>query len=276
MSGEPNQDFRSKANNLLDTFINASDVAARGYLEIHRKRYIETIKIIDDIFRSYLDTGTTRKLRILELGTSGFFPVIFNNLLDLDCVDITEYSNPVEFPIKYNNYSIGDYSVKTKAYQIDFGKSCFPCGDNYYDLVICLEVLEHIERDPILFMSEINRILVDDGLILISTPNICSINRLKQILTGWHPHFFCAFNRNLSNDRHHLEYSPPLIRQLIDASGFDEVYFSTFDAYADADPDIIKLLVERDFPTSLRGDTIISVSQKVSQVRVRFPDMLYA
>lgn len=45
--------------------------------------------------------------------------------------------------------------------------------DNFFDLVICFEMLEHIKPEfvsPIL--EEINRIVCEDGTVLISTPNI--------------------------------------------------------------------------------------------------------
>lgn len=71
-----------------------------------------------------------------------------------------------------------------------------PFDDAKFDLVVCLEVIEHIEKaEQLLF--EINRILKKDGLLLISTPNYAYFNvRLKILLgkpipdEGYHFRFF--------------------------------------------------------------------------------------
>jgi len=274
--GEPPLPLKSEAITLLDQFIQSKDDNSKTYLELHRKRYLCTIEILIKLLINLHEMIPNRKIRILELGTSGFFPVILGNLFDCDCVDVTEYANPALYSTKNVIYRIGDLSFQSISYQIDFDNSFFPCGNESYDLVICLEVIEHIGRDPVLFMSELNRLLIQNGYLFISTPNICAINRVKQILAGWHPYFFCAFNKNLTNDRHHLEYSPQLLQQLIESSGFDEITFQTLDVYAEADIATIEVLHNHGYPTENRGDTIFSVSKKVSVVRNRFPEMLYA
>lgn len=274
--GEALPPFKVRATELLDQFIQSKDNNSKAYLGLHRKRYLSTIEILINLLNGILSVNPKKKIRILELGTSGFFPVIIGNLFDCDCVDVTEYANPALYGVKNAVHTIGDLSFKSKSYQIDFDSNFFPCGDEFYDLIICLEVIEHVGRDPVLFMSELNRLLIQEGLLLISTPNICATNRVKQMLEGWHPYFFCAFNKNLTNDRHHLEYSPQLLRQLIESSGFDEVSLETLDVYAEGDIATIEILLNNGYPTEYRGDTIFSVSKKVSEVRKRFPDMLYA
>jgi 2-polyprenyl-6-hydroxyphenyl methylase/3-demethylubiquinone-9 3-methyltransferase len=52
-----------------------------------------------------------------------------------------------------------------------------------FDLVTCLEVLEHV-AEPRAFVGGLARILAPDGLLILSTPNRTAMSRLVLILIG--------------------------------------------------------------------------------------------
>lgn len=56
-----------------------------------------------------------------------------------------------------------------------------PFKDSSADFVVCTEVLEHI-IDPKVALCEFSRVIKNDGLIIVSIPNECVINNLKEIL----------------------------------------------------------------------------------------------
>lgn len=65
----------------------------------------------------------------------------------------------------------------------------FPYDDNYFEIVIAIEVSEHI-LDHENFFREIGRILKPEGKLFISTPNILSLkSRWRFLATG----FFYSF-----------------------------------------------------------------------------------
>lgn len=65
----------------------------------------------------------------------------------------------------------------------------FPYPDNSFDIVIAVEVSEHI-IDHEVFFRELSRILKPEGQLLLSTPNILSIkSRFRFLFTG----FFYSF-----------------------------------------------------------------------------------
>jgi SAM-dependent methyltransferase len=77
------------------------------------------------------------------------------------------------------------------AYLVDVSTEPLPFPDNFFDIVICLETLEHL-MNPYFAMMEIRRVLKEKGRLICSVPNP---------LTG-HPYlypglfefkFFCRF-----------------------------------------------------------------------------------
>lgn len=82
------------------------------------------------------------------------------------------------------------YYKDVKCKKVDITRA-FPYADNYFDLVIAIEVSEHI-ADHENFFAEINRILKPAGKLYLSTPNMLSLkSRLKFLLGG----FFHSFDK---------------------------------------------------------------------------------
>jgi SAM-dependent methyltransferase len=64
-----------------------------------------------------------------------------------------------------------------------------PFKDGFFDYVVCLEGIEHLES-PHLLVREINRVLRVGGVCILSTPNILSLrSRLSYLLYGY-PNYF--------------------------------------------------------------------------------------
>ena len=65
-----------------------------------------------------------------------------------------------------------------------------PFGDKEFDIVTCTEVIEHL-CDPSSVLSEIKRVLKDEGFLTISAPNEYDWYHRLRILFGksidWHP-----------------------------------------------------------------------------------------
>lgn len=93
----------------------------------------------------------------------------------------------------------------SKIYGIDINKSCvakakergmiakrrdankrLPFRDEFFDVVLCNQVAEHLTNPDNLF-EEIHRVLKRDGYTIISVPNLCSLHNRLLILFGFHP-----------------------------------------------------------------------------------------
>lgn len=88
---------------------------------------------------------------------------------------------------------------------------CIPLADEESDLTICFETLEHVPN-PILFLSELERITRKDGKILLSIPWVDQTNVLSKNHGG------VNLERALA-DNHVFEFSPRDFRKIITYTG---------------------------------------------------------
>lgn len=91
----------------------------------------------------------------------------------------------------------------------------FPFKDMSFDSVVALEVIEHVDND-IHLLREVHRVLRDEGLLILSTPNTNHLtNRLRNAL----------FKKELpggkpKNPYHKQEYTPKELASLLESAGF--------------------------------------------------------
>lgn len=160
----------------------------------------------------------------------------------------------------------------------------FPYDDEAFNTVLCCELIEHLQSDPMHMMSEVNRILKPDGHLLLTTPNITSLRAISAILWGYHPAFFPAYLRPRKEGedeeaRHNREYAPTEIRDLLIDSGFSIVRLETGEFIEEPHPDfawIDRMLERYRVPRHLRGDGIYALGRKTGPVKERWPAWLYS
>jgi len=68
--------------------------------------------------------------------------------------------------------------VKTKRVNLNKGK--LPFRDEFFDAVVCLDVIEHV-FEPRSLIKEIHRVLQKKGVLIISTPNNKVLGSLSEV-----------------------------------------------------------------------------------------------
>lgn len=73
----------------------------------------------------------------------------------------------------------------SKKITLDLNKELDPASfSEKYDMLIALEILEHLQN-PWKYLSDCKKLMNDDGLILLSTPNISNfVSRLRFFMRG--------------------------------------------------------------------------------------------
>lgn len=188
----------------------------------------------------------------------------------------------------------------------------FPYPNEHFQLVLCCEVLEHLNEDPMAMMAEINRVTKTGGYLVLTTPNICSARGVAAILTGWQPQHFSQYLRPKADaseesdsggvwsrlrrlvarltgkpgaageavdPKHSREYAPRELPDLLHNSGFEPVSLETGPCGSRDLSEfdwVLPSLKKWGYPTELRGEGIYVVGRKTEPVRERYPPWLYA
>lgn len=99
--------------------------------------------------------------------------------------------------------------------------AALPLPDAAFDGVISVEGIEHLER-PFEFVRECHRVLRDDGLLIMTTPNISSLrSRWRWLLTGFHYKCKYALDESNPNPLHHINMlSYHKLRYILHTNGF--------------------------------------------------------
>ncbi|HUA20635.1 MAG TPA: methyltransferase domain-containing protein [Bryobacteraceae bacterium] len=155
----------------------------------------------------------------------------------------------------------------------------YPYCDEFFDTIVCCEVLEHLQRDPMHMMSEINRVLKQHGTLVLTTPNAVSLRALKSVVVGTHPNLFSKYivPTLLPEARHAREYTPKELLRLFADCGFAIQHIDTtpYGPRPGVYKWLTKLISSCKSLTRLREDCVYIVAQKINPVATRYPAWLY-
>lgn len=99
-------------------------------------------------------------------------------------------------------------ALGVKMFQGEVHEASFP--DRFFDVLTLRAVLEHVHH-PVETLREVHRILSDPGIVYVVVPNIVSLN-------FW---LFRRFWFALEAPRHLYAYSPSVMKQLAEKTGFE-------------------------------------------------------
>lgn len=235
------------------------------YLRVHSTRYARTLSVL-------LDQNPT-KGKLLEIGTSTLIPLILQILVPKLEVHVTDY-DLTKSPKGTKTLQLQDYIRKVPTYRVNLETTPLPVEDDTFDYILCSEVIEHMEQDPMFLLSELNRVLKPGGLLILTTPNIASSAGLSRMLKGLDPYFYMQYRHAGTLDRHNYEYTVYSLSQVLKAAGFDGSAWTedTFGPPAELPVDQLKAL---GYPMQHLGNNIFTVAKKIGPVVERYPSVLY-
>lgn len=250
----------------------AQNESGRDYLRTHITRLQHTLKIIPP--------GNAAQ-RILEMGAYLQITPALATRLGYGEVRGCYYGEAGKVDHKEVESETGErFTCEVDLF--DAEKDRFPYPDDYFDTVVCGELIEHLPTDPMHMMSEVSRILKTGGSFVLTTPNICSLRAISAILQGYHPGFFPAYILPAAEDqgaRHAREYAPREIAHLMRDAGFELTLLETGEFREEPHPEhewIRHLLSHYELNQDLRGDGIYAVGVKLGPVVDRYPAWLYS
>lgn len=244
-----------------------ADFQGNAYVIPHSHRFAASVL--------YLQSIITPGMRILELGFSNLLHKYINNA---GCWDYTTFHDGDCSPTITQGSLIIQNSLTIPAtnIRINFEDENFPDDVGAYDLIICCEVIEHMDKDPMFLMSQLNLISKENAKLFITTPNAISSRIVFKVLAGYHPSFFMQYSRDRNPYKHNFEYTPNLLEVLLKASGYNQIKFETLDTFEDPFPQGIELIEKVGMSIENRGDNLFSISEKIGPISERYPNGIYS
>jgi SAM-dependent methyltransferase len=261
MINEPYSGVPDKISDVLKPLI--ENIA---YNQTHERRHARTLQVLLDNFKS----GS-----LLELGTSAVIPVALSELAPDIEVSVTNFDSSLLVDSKIT-LTAGKKSVTVPAYSLDLESEPLPVKDGSFDAVLCSEVIEHLDVDPMYMLVEINRVLKKDGYLFLTTPNATSTHGIWKILRNIEPYFYMQYQSDRSPYRHNYEYSVWSLTKLLEAAGF-KIDIWTENSFEEPEMGDIGKLREIGYPLPeiLIGDNIFVVARKSGPVVDRHPEPVY-
>jgi SAM-dependent methyltransferase len=242
----------------------------KPHLANHIPRYLHTI--------THMPHGKDLRLgnynSALEVGATFYFPLVLKDMFGFERVDFTDMTRKGDTVSAVNLPH--DWTPRTwLSINVNLEEERLPVPDGTYDLVLCLEVIEHLEKDPMAMLNEINRVLKESGLIYLTTPNATSARNVLKIHRGYAPHFFMQYSHAVELGKHNIEYDPTQVLSLLNGAGFKIRKLWTEDLFENPVPEAMEILRRTDGSLKHRGDNLLVIAEKVGEPRERFPRAVY-
>jgi SAM-dependent methyltransferase len=245
------------------------EAGERHYILQHMRRFIGTLQRIPPPARTtdrLLELGSLLHLAPAIKKFSGYAEVAVGDFWDSEQKVSAETLVQQTGGAEAHTFALHNFNVE---------RDPFPFPDGHFRAVLCCELIEHLQSDPLHMLWECNRVLQPDGFLLLTTPNITSARALEGVLIGCTPYLMSQYNRQTPVDQHNREYAPYEIGIALAAAGFTVVDLETEDVWARSNPAILELLKEVNLPTDKRGDNIFALARKTAAPLERYPKEFY-
>lgn len=154
------------------------------------------------LLKNQEDVGGKKKLLDVGCASGWLVSQISSRYPDLECFGVDVYKRAIEYGKKtYPQISFSH----ADAHRLPFEK-------NYFDVVICTEVLEHVV-DPQKIMKEIKRVVKPSGIVIISMDS-------GNLLFGLVWTIWKKFNGKIWQEAHLHKFTPKRLDELFEKTGF--------------------------------------------------------
>lgn len=246
---------------------------ARAYLNMHIERMVRTLTLVPP-------PGPTR--RALELGAYMQMTPVLQDIFGYEEVRAAYYGRCGSVETKAATIG-GQETFRCDVDLFDAEKDTFPYPDQHFDTVLACEIIEHLLHDPMHMLLEIRRVLVDQGTVILTTPNIASFGSFTRILQAHgHPQICSKYadpRRDVARGEvpHVREYTAQELGEAVQAAGF-QISFLFTENVSGRRPEIWarEFLQRSGHPIDLRGEQTYCVAHKQAGAPInRYPDFLY-
>jgi SAM-dependent methyltransferase len=223
---------------------------AQYYWRCHEPRYRYLAGMLEEL------AGSREFRRILDVGM-GFETLLLSRLFPqsrVDCLGVYEDERyRPERAFTFHAVDLNDLGVPGRVGDAE--------GEPY-DLIVFMEVLEHLVTPPEIVLAHLASRLADGGIIVVTTPNAAWLKNRIKMLCGKNP--FETLRADRKNMGHVREYTRLELERALRTAGLELIRFERrglyrFNNVKDA---IYSRLADWTHPSLRR--TLVAVGQKPS------------
>ncbi len=202
-----------------ETFSN-SERELRDYRVSHARRFLRSLQLIERW------RPTDRPLRVLELGAAPYyFTALLQRFVECDVTGANVQATVWPGQPGINRETtvrlrVGlDQQVQDiPVHVLNLEKDPYPFPDAHFDLVLCMEIIEHLVYSPTHMLAEAHRVLRPGGRFLLSTPNAVDVRRtLAPLLNRSSAFHYSGYG---VYGRHNREFTVDELELLCEACGY--------------------------------------------------------
>jgi len=250
------------------------------YWETLRLTYERTLKDVVQLVEHHFEES--RRIRILEIGA--FCGTVATALKRTDArFEITAW----DLPLFMEDEALVSHYVRT-GIQSASGNLCslpLDFAPEAFEIIICCEVIEHLNFNPLPVFCEFNRLLKAGGILYIGTPNQANIVKRLLLAKGksiHNPvkHLVWQLNpkESFSIGLHWKEYTAAELVEVLSLTGFQcsRSYYCHTNEHLN--PNVLRRMLVRlmysCFPAFLPSQVAIGVKTRSCNVQALAPDGL--
>lgn len=236
----------------------------------------ELISYLNEAFNriiATLDLIPNNNGKLLEVGANPYFlSVLLRKYRNYDCYFINYFGE---------NNTISSQTITNMKYQekhtfdfinINIEKEILPYPDDFFDVVIYCEVIEHLTENPVYSLYNIHRVLKNEGILILSTPNVFRYENLKKYLFHKEKSIYDPYSGYGIYGRHNREYSMYEIADILKNTGFTILYKATL---YKRDKNKLTNFESKIIEFFGLGDYLLFKAKKEFDFHWYFPDYLY-
>jgi SAM-dependent methyltransferase len=178
------------------------------YAEEDFERFVHTLKLAGGL------TGAC-----LELGANPYFTTMLLRRFSPLRLTLANYFGPqVTTPTLDQQVQFDGDTATFATHHFNIEREPFPFGEAAFDVVLCCEILEHLQHDPLAALCEIHRVLRPGGALVVTTPNVARLENVARLVAG--ENLYDPYSGYGPYGRHNREYTAGELRRLLEHAGF--------------------------------------------------------
>jgi SAM-dependent methyltransferase len=242
-----------------------------AYVDDSFWRFLQTWSLVRD------DTGSC-----LELGANPYFTTfLLETYTALELTMANYYGRTDADPAKESvSYVVAGSTERAHADRIthlfNVEEDEFPFSDDSFDVVLFCEMLEHLLMNPVATLRQIHRVLKPNGVLVLTTPNVCRLGNVAAIVEG--VNIYDPYSGFGPYGRHNREYTRHELHVLLGFAGFDVETSFTADGHltlAPTTPHASAVVPELSFRQPDLGHYLFVRARATRPPREGLPDFLY-